>query len=94
MTKRIMLLTFILLQLTDVLTTNSLMAAGGRELNPVMAAAIANCGSFWWLPKLVVALICALIFVQGRTRYVAAGAALASVAVLINTINEVVVGIL
>ena len=92
MTKRILFFVFVLLQLTDVFTTNSVLAAGGREANPVMAAAMASCGSLWWLPKLIVALTCALVLVQGRTRYVAVAVALTSVAVLTNTINEAVVG--
>ena len=96
MTKRILLLTFVLLQLTDVFTTNSVLAAGGSEANPVMAAAMATCGSFWWLPKLAIALTCTLMFilVQGRTRYAVAAVALTSVAVLINASNLVVVGVL
>ena len=94
MTKRILLLTCVLLQLVDVFTTNSVLAAGGREANPVMAAAMAGCGSLWWLPKLAVAITCALILSKGRTRYVAAAVALSLVAVLINTINEAVLGLL
>ncbi len=91
MTKRILLLTFVLLQLADVFTTNSVLAAGGREANPLMAAAMSNCGSLWWAPKLAVALACALIFLKGRTRYVAAGVAWMSVVILINAFNEAVV---
>ena len=88
MTKRILIVIFVLLQVADVFTTNSVLAAGGREENPFVAAAISSCGSLWWLPKLGVALACAIILVHGRARYVAAGVALMSVVVLINCINE------
>ena len=94
MIKRILLLTFLLLQLGDVFTTSTVLAAGGHEANPVMAAAMASCGSLWWLPKMAIALTCAVVLVQGRTCYVAAGVALMSVIVLNNSIDLAVLGAL
>jgi hypothetical protein len=94
MTKRILLLTFVLLQLGDVFTTSSVLAAGGREANPVMAAAMASLGSLWWLPKMAVALACVVMLVQGRTRYIAAGVALMSVIVINNSIDLAILGVI
>ncbi|EGJ51612.1 DUF5658 family protein [Desulfocurvibacter africanus] len=52
----------VLLQVPDILTTNAILAAGGRELNPVMRLCMRLSSTWrlswlpWWMPKLVVAL--------------------------------------
>ena len=92
--KRVLLLTLVLLQLADIVTTNTVLAAGGREANPVMASAMAGFGSLWWLPKLAVAITCALVLIKGRTRYAAAAVAITLAPVVINVINAALVGAL
>jgi hypothetical protein len=46
-------------QLVDVLSTNRALAAGRGlyEANPVMSFSMDTLGTFWWLPKLVIALV-------------------------------------
>jgi len=39
------------LQVADVLTTNRVLARGGREVNPLMALAMRRLGRLWWVPK-------------------------------------------
>lgn len=46
------------LQAPDILTTNAILARGGRELNPLMRLCMrlgAAWGLPWWLPKITVA---------------------------------------
>jgi hypothetical protein len=56
----ILLILFIELQITDILTTNHALALPGVwELNPLMAMSQAKLGAAWWVPKLgVVAYLC------------------------------------
>ena len=46
--------TLVLLQVPDVLTTNAILGAGGRELNPLMRL-FQRLGRAWWVPKLGIA---------------------------------------
>lgn len=50
---RLVLGNLLLLQILDVLSTNNVLANEGAalEANPVMAAAQAEWGGLWWLPK-------------------------------------------
>jgi hypothetical protein len=60
---RISALAIAIVQLLDVATTNSALASGGAELNPIMRLSMANLGSLWWLPKAAIALfILAYVF--------------------------------
>lgn len=52
----------VLLQLPDIWTTNAILAAGGRELNPVIRLLQRRAGRWWWLPKLLLALVGAWVF--------------------------------
>jgi hypothetical protein len=48
----LLLAIFVVLQVADVLTTNSALAiAGNWEANPIMASYQAQWGAAWWLPK-------------------------------------------
>ena len=61
---RLLLLSFALLQLADIVTTNRALALpGNTEANPVMSSAMTHLGAAWWLPKLAVL---GLIFVAAR----------------------------
>ena len=51
----------LVVQLLDVLTTNRILAGGGRELNPVMRLFMRLGGRWWWVPKLAVAIIASLV---------------------------------
>jgi hypothetical protein len=42
-------------QCFDVLSTNTILAAGGNEANPIMASVMDSWGSAWPVPKLLVA---------------------------------------
>ncbi len=70
-----------------------MLAAGGHEVSG-HGGPLASCGSLWWLPKMAIALACAVVLVQGRTCYVAAGVALMLVIVLNNSIDLAVLGAL
>ena len=52
----------VLLQLPDIWTTNIILAAGGRELNPIIRHLQRRLGRWWWLPKLLLALVGAFVF--------------------------------
>ena len=61
---RLLLLSFTLLQLADIATTNRALALpGNAETNPVMVSAMTHLGAAWWLPKIAVV---GLIFVAAR----------------------------
>ena len=45
--------TLVALQVPDILSTNAILARGGRELNPVVRAFM-RLGRWWWLPKVAV----------------------------------------
>jgi hypothetical protein len=85
--KPILLLTFMGLQILDVLSTNLVLANGGWEANPFEVLAIANMGVWWWLPKLAVMLVCALVMSRWRLPFVVAAVALMSVVVVSNLIQ-------
>jgi hypothetical protein len=87
MTKRILLLAFVVLQLADVFTTQQVLAAGGWEANPVGVWAMTIFGPWWPVPKLVLMLACALVMTRWRTRYVAPAVVLIAVVVLNNSIQ-------
>jgi hypothetical protein len=87
MTKRILLLVFVVLQLADVFTTRQVLAAGGWEANPLCVWAMTIFGPWWPVPKLVLMLACALIMTRWRTRYVAPAVVLIAVVVLNNSIQ-------
>lgn len=48
----------VFLQIPDILTTNAILAAGGRELNPVMRLCMRLSSAWrlpwlpWWMPKM------------------------------------------
>ena len=52
----------VLLQVPDILTTNAILAAGGRELNPVMRLCMRLSSAWrlswlpWWMPKMAIAM--------------------------------------
>jgi hypothetical protein len=52
----------VFLQIPDILTTNAILAAGGRELNPVMRLCMRLSSAWrlswlpWWMPKMAVAM--------------------------------------
>ena len=49
---RILWISFIGLQIADVVTTNYALAVPGNwEANPIMRASQAHLGAAWWLPK-------------------------------------------
>ncbi|WP_294539678.1 DUF5658 family protein [uncultured Rhodoblastus sp.] len=87
MTKLILLLTFVVLQVADVFTTRQVLAAGGWEANPVAAWAMTTFGPWWAVPKLALMLACVLVMTRWRTRYVAPAVALIAVVVLNNAIQ-------
>jgi hypothetical protein len=49
----VLALAVLVLQLLDVWTTNTILAAGGRERNPLVRWCMARFGRWWWGPKLV-----------------------------------------
>jgi hypothetical protein len=60
---RISALAIVIGQALDVSTTNTVLASGGTELNPLMRISMAELGSLWWLPKAATAVfILACVF--------------------------------
>lgn len=55
----------VLLQVPDIVTTNRILEAGGRELNPFVRW-LMRFGRLWWVPKIAVAVGCAAVFVCTR----------------------------
>lgn len=49
--------TLSVLQVGDVVTTNRVLARGGREANPIMAWVMARLGGYWWLSKVAIILL-------------------------------------
>jgi hypothetical protein len=87
MTKRFLLLAFVVLQLADVFTTRQVLAAGGWEANPVAAWAMTSFGPWWPVPKLALMLACVFVMTRWRTRYVAPAVALIAAVVLNNSMQ-------
>lgn len=87
MTKRILLLAFVVLQVADVFTTRQVLAAGGWEANPVVSWTMTAFGPWWAVPKLALMLACVLVMTRWRTRYVAPAVALIAVVVLNNSMQ-------
>jgi hypothetical protein len=68
--RRVILFALFALEVADVLTTNRFLAGGNAsEGNPFMAAMQQSFGTFWWAPKLAIAMVAGLIVAQGRPRY-------------------------
>jgi hypothetical protein len=55
MKKHALLATFALVEIADLLTTNSVLAHGGGEANPIMAWSQHELGGSWAVPKLALA---------------------------------------
>src|SRR5215471_12023252 len=53
-------------QALDVSTTNTVVASGGTELNPLMRISMTELGSLWWLPKAATALFILACVFSGR----------------------------
>jgi hypothetical protein len=71
------------LQVLDIWTTNAILAAGGRERNPVVRWCMARCGRWWWVPKLaVVGLALVALVAEDADWRLVAGLDLAYVAVV------------
>jgi hypothetical protein len=83
---RQLLILFIELQLADILTTNAALARPGiSEANPLMALSQGKLGAAWWLPKLPVVGLLAVIAPTSRRRWpMVAAVAISGAAVLVN----------
>jgi len=82
-------------QAIDVSTTNTVLASGGTELNPLMRISMVELGSLWWLPKAAAAVFILACVFSGRmpapTRRVIAltkiALAVSAISVAINIAN-------
>ena len=82
-------------QALDVSTTNTVLASGGTELNPLMRLSMVELGSLWWLPKAATAAFILGCVFSGRlpspTRRVIAltkvALAVSAIAIAINIAN-------
>lgn len=54
----------VLLAVADILLTNRILAAGGKELNPVMRWCMDRCGKYWWAPKMVLTCLVVLVLLR------------------------------
>jgi hypothetical protein len=60
----ILIFAFMALQLTDIVTTNLVLAGGGYEANPFVAAVQLHRGVWWWVPKLLLAAAACLLLLR------------------------------
>ncbi len=81
------LITFVALNVFDVLTTNHVLARGGWEANPLMALNQAALGSMWWAPKLALMIACALAMLRWPMRYILPAVGLMAVVVMNNAVQ-------
>lgn len=78
-----------LLQLADVVTTNRVLARGGREANPLVWWTMRRMGRAWWMPKLAVTSVpsgFAMAYANPRIDLALAGIALAYLFVVANNV--------
>lgn len=67
----------VVLGILDVVSTNLVLAAGGVELNPIVALWMKHLDSWWHLPKLLIHLLAAyLVYCLLYTRFTATVAVL------------------
>jgi hypothetical protein len=85
--KRILLCTFMALQVADALTTEQVIARGGWEASPVEVWAMNHFGVWWPVPKLVLMLACTLVMCRWPVRYVLLSVALMGVVVINNVMQ-------
>lgn len=85
--KMMLLASFGVLQVLDVLTTNRVLNAGGWEANPIGVWAMMHLGMWWFVPKLAAMALCLLVISRWRTRFVAAPVALMAIVVANNAIQ-------
>lgn len=82
-----------LLQLLDVMSTNRVLARGGREANPLVWWTMQRMGRAWWMPKFAVTSVpsgFAVAYANPRIDVALAGIAVAYLFVVVN--NCVVAG--
>ena len=66
----VLALVFIGMQIADVVTTNVSLAHGNSEANPLMWFSMETFGSYYWAPKMAVALgVAALISICPPTKF-------------------------
>jgi len=53
-------------QALDVSTTNTVLASGGTELNPLMRLSMVELGPLWWLPKAAIGVFILTCVFSGR----------------------------
>jgi hypothetical protein len=66
MTKKLLLLTFVIIEGADAWTTNILLSHGGGELNPFMALFQTSMGNLWVIPKMGLALVVASLLSRSK----------------------------
>ncbi len=66
----ILFVAFVALQLSDVLTTQAIIAHGGGEQNPIVLHLMHSFGDAWWIPKLCVAAAAGAVVAIGNRRYI------------------------
>jgi hypothetical protein len=86
---RQLLILFVELQLADILTTNAALARPGvSEANPLMALSQWKLGAVWWLPKLAVIGLLAVMAPWSRRRWpLACAVSVSAIAVLVNLVH-------
>ena len=85
--KRVLLLTFILIEAADAWTTNVILTHGGGELNPFMAATQTSLGNLWVIPKMALAyVVVRLLSRSTKLLHIAAVVAFCAIAVVNNLI--------
>lgn len=67
----------VLLGVLDVISTNLVIAAGGSELNPIVAWFMESLDSWWHVPKLALHVIAGLLVFHALKSRLAVGCAIA-----------------
>ncbi len=74
------------LQIADVVTTNRVLHNGGWEANPLGVWAMALLGNEWWILKLALMAVCAVVMTRWKPRHVAPLVALMGLVVANNAL--------
>jgi uncharacterized protein DUF5658 len=79
----------VVLEMLDVLTTLRVIAAGGIEANPAIAALMAWLGPAWWVPKVVLASCIAGYFgTRPKVRWTGILVVIVGLVVVLNNIAQ------
>lgn len=78
----------ILLGVLDVISTNLVIAAGGNELNPIVAWFMESLDTWWHVPKLALHIVAGLLVYHVLRSRLAAGCAVALIIFYVAVVHN------